>query len=718
LAKPKGVVLARYTHVRNNFLMGEVSPRIYGRTDLDQYNQMCESLINFTPLPLGGVRRRRGTKYLAEVHANHTTQNIKIIPYLTPTQNYFIVLSEDQADIYETDGTFVDSTVGGFAVDNLTYSQYGSFLVCCNGSDFPYVFWLSGSTLNYNIWGAGTITFPDSGSISGAYPEASTLPWLDENTTATTIKVSHASGSSRTMTASTGIFTSAHVGTYYRIRSGTTCALVYVSAYTSSTVVTVNIVSTTNVPAAAVDPNTVTTWSECAWGRFGGPRAVSFFQERIYFSGSSTFPDRVWASQIGDMWELSPPDPTASVSAGSDGSFSIDLNLGAMSLINFISPGEKLFIGSNSREAILEGINPDYGIGVLNARCVPQTNTGAAFAMPQRSFNVCSYIDKGLRRIIESTFSQEEESYKSFDLNKFADHLFAPGGITSTQSLKEIAWSPDQKIMWAVTTKRDLFSMTRDLETGAMGWARHVIGGSGTSSGSYSLDTTNPSVVTIACIQDAIYGYDEIFMVVARTINGNLERYIEKMSYISSDYFDIEDMNDEHLDCSITGYDAVAKTSWPALAAHLPSTSVHVMADGIYIGTKTLSAAGNLTLDTAANYVSVGFNYESTLIPVALQSNSLFGSGLGQIKRTEEITILFDRTVFCKFGVSTDPSNLEEINFREDSVAAEDPTPLFTGEKVLKLNASYETQQKLLFKVDEPLPCTINAVVAKGVLYD
>ena len=51
----------------NSFVAGEVTPRLRGRVDLAKYNAACECLHNYLVLPQGGVTRRPGTKWMAEV---------------------------------------------------------------------------------------------------------------------------------------------------------------------------------------------------------------------------------------------------------------------------------------------------------------------------------------------------------------------------------------------------------------------------------------------------------------------------------------------------------------------------------------------------------------------------------------------------------------------------------------------------------------------------
>ena len=50
-----------------NFNAGELSPLLYGRSDLDKYKNGCKLLENFIPLPYGPAKRREGTEYIGEI---------------------------------------------------------------------------------------------------------------------------------------------------------------------------------------------------------------------------------------------------------------------------------------------------------------------------------------------------------------------------------------------------------------------------------------------------------------------------------------------------------------------------------------------------------------------------------------------------------------------------------------------------------------------------
>lgn len=714
--------MARYAHARNNFLLGEVGPSSFARTDLEQYNQMCKTLENFTVLPSGGARKRLGTAYVASVNAAHTeVTKAKVIPYRGASANYFIVGSSGtRVDIYTTSGTLVSTATitaftgvtAAFDWTNINYTQYGAFLIVTNGANYPLIIFLNNlNNLNANylthvkfipsIVGGGSGTgFNSVFSYLSSY-----VPWDLENIATTdlsaiTLTPSVTTGSG-TLTASAAIFSTAHVGTFFRLRHTTTVGYCVVKSYTSTTVVDIDVLQTFGGTTAA------TAWSEAHWGRRGFPRGCTFHQERLIFAGSSGFPDRTWASQTGDLYEFSKDDPTASSSIGDNAAFYFDLSVGSGARINTLTSGKKLFANTEEEEATIREIDSTYSIGVLNTAADVETREGSYYTTPAKYNNRIMFPAAGGKNIIETVFDNDENSYKNTDLNIFADHLFALGNTSSTETVREVAWQADEKILWAITTKGNLYSCTRNPDTGAFGWSVHSLGG--------ALSSGDPKVRSICVIRDRTNLYSEVFLLVSRTVNSGTVFYIEKIGAAPSNYQTIEDIPSRFMDCSIAATGASA-TSWPAIAAHLASEVVDVVADGIYIGTKTLNGSGNLTLDTAATSVAVGYAYTGNIIPTALQANSLFGSGLGQIKRTEEVTLIFDKTIGGFIG--EEGGTLREIQFRDSSVAADDPTPLFTGEKTVKVEASYRTQQYMHFQHTDPLPCTVSGIVFKGLLYD
>ena len=57
----------------SNFSSGEISPKFYTRTDLQQYYQACKTLTNFIIGPIGGIQKRSGTRFIHSFGTNRAS---------------------------------------------------------------------------------------------------------------------------------------------------------------------------------------------------------------------------------------------------------------------------------------------------------------------------------------------------------------------------------------------------------------------------------------------------------------------------------------------------------------------------------------------------------------------------------------------------------------------------------------------------------------------
>lgn len=74
---------------QTNFLGGELSPLLWGRTDLDVFHRGLRRMRNFFPARYGGAVSRPGTLYVADARANSTPK--RLIPFVfSDTQSYAI----------------------------------------------------------------------------------------------------------------------------------------------------------------------------------------------------------------------------------------------------------------------------------------------------------------------------------------------------------------------------------------------------------------------------------------------------------------------------------------------------------------------------------------------------------------------------------------------------------------------------------------------------
>ena len=126
------------------FNAGELSPRMSARVDFDKYASGCATLQNMLPLPQGGIMRRSGTRFIAEVKDSSKKTYVRRFEFSTEQayvlevgHQYFrfyrhqgrIIVPDTDAAI--TNGTF-DSNITGWD-DRSTGSASISHLVLTTG---------------------------------------------------------------------------------------------------------------------------------------------------------------------------------------------------------------------------------------------------------------------------------------------------------------------------------------------------------------------------------------------------------------------------------------------------------------------------------------------------------------------------------------------------------------------------------------------------------
>jgi hypothetical protein len=212
-----------------SFAGGEVSPDIYGRTDLAKYSVAAKTMKNFYPHFFGGASNRPGTMFVTEV--KDSSKKVKLLPFQFSVEQAYIIEAGENYFRYIKDGgqiingsTIVETTTTYAENDlfNLKTAQSADVLYICNSGYKPKTLTRSS---HYN-W-----TFADFGYKSG--------PFRTQNSTDTTITPSAVTGTGITLTASSSIFESGHVGSLFQIShdvTGQSLNLTYSAATTSDSI--------------------------------------------------------------------------------------------------------------------------------------------------------------------------------------------------------------------------------------------------------------------------------------------------------------------------------------------------------------------------------------------------------------------------------------------------------------------------------------------------
>lgn len=719
--------MAKASPIQSSFNAGELSPQLKGRIDLQKYKNGCETLYNFLPQLYGPARKRPGTRFVREVKTSANA--VRLIPFEYSTEQAYVLEFGNQYIRFYANGGIVINGGGPYEISSpyssadlseLDYAQSADVIYISHPNYPPYKL----SRLGATNWTIAAVTFD--------WP-----PFNDENTTTTTFTASAVTGTGITITASASTFVSADVGSYFKFsevieskydqwepgksissgalrhydgnlyeatstgttggrppihRTGTEsdggvnwqflhngAGYAQITAYTSATVVTATVVS--RLPATATS-GTV-KWAEGAWSsRRGYPRAVTFYEDRLWFAGSNSRPQTLWASTSGDY-------ENHQYGTNDDDALNYTINTQDMNTIQWLAPTKILAIGTANGEFSLGATGSDAAVTPTNVRIIPQTTYGSADDVrPLRIGSSILFLQRARRKIREYVYNFETDAFVAANMNVLAEHI-AQDGIVDLSYQQE----PNQ-IVWAPLTTGELTGMTYERAEDVVGWHRQ------------NVDGIVESVVTIPHWDG---DQDVVWMVVRRTINGSTKRYVEYMEkYLTDEYA-------FYVDSGLT-YDGSPTTTITGLS-HLEGETVAVLADGAVHPNRVVTS-GSITLQAAASVVNVGLPYVARVKTMPLEAGATDGVAQGKTMRINNLVIrLFQTGAGLWYGPNE--TTLDEMPFRRSNDPMDEALPLFTGDtNLLPWPSGYENSPQIVIEHRLPTPCTVIALMPQVHTYD
>ncbi len=562
----------------------------------------------------------------------------------------------------------------------------------CPGITFPYKLLRRGAS----SWSMEEVQFQDG-------------PYLDANTTATTLASAATSGKYIRITASSKVginggagFSVNDVGRLIRIQHGTNepgwAVIVHRFGLTD---VDVDIIRAFNATTA------VTTWSFGAFSETTGfPSAVTFHDQRLALAGTRSQPQTVFASQSADLENMRPDSyVSGAVAIEADDALNFTIASREASGIQWMLSERGLILGTQSGE---------WGVSSQGVTITPtdigakQTSTnGSKAARPLLVNSVVMFIQRAGRRLLDYQFQFERDGFVARDVSKLADHVTASG-------ITEIHYQAQPNpLVWAMRNDGVLAVLTYDPSQEVIGWTRFKLGGSFGSGGAV--------VESVAVIPGEDGGgrtydsgeRDEVWVSVKRTINGATIRHIEVFEGVWEGPYRNDFENDAdykaqvledqkgafYVDCGLT-YNGAATTTISGLD-HLEGETVKVWADGGLHSDKVVSS-GAITLDYEASIVHVGLGYRHKYKSLKLAYGAAAGTAVAKTKRIQGVTfILLDTTTF-KYGPTYDV--ITDMEFREATDPTDTPVPMFTGERGASLRGGWSKDSRIYLESDAPGP--------------
>lgn len=202
---------------------------------------------------------------------------------------------------------------------------------------------------------------------------------------------------------------------------------------------------------------------------------------------------------------------------------------------------------------------------------------------------------------------------------------------------------------------------------------------------------------------------DEIWVVVKRTIGGTDVRYIEQMQP--------QDWGTDSNNCwfvdSGLSYSGVATSTITGLD-HLEGETLQAFYNGTEFENVTVSG-GNVTLSESVTAATIGLPYTSTFLTFPIEMQTQRGFSVGYKKKVYEIAGCFYRTMNGQYGLKeqfTEPT-MYDIMFDEwpdTTNGSEDP---YTGQIRLEVDGGWSDEVQIKFLQEEPYPFNITAVQTK-----
>lgn len=683
--------------IQNNTNAGEISPLLEGRVDLKPYVNGVKRCLNFTPLAQGPITRRPGTIYVAAPKDQTKKARLERFEYST-VQAYILEFGDLYIRFFRNEGR-LESPPGTPIEVVSPYPEAEVFNIrTVQSADTLYLMHKTYSqrklVRNSTIsWTLSTIDFLDG-------------PYLNTNTTATTLTLGGTTGSvSVTASAITGInnntgFASTDVGRLIRWKDpANNWTWLKITAFTSTTVVTA-LIRGANASATTATIN----WRLGVWSDTTGyPTCATFFGARLYFSGCTSYPDRLDGSTVSDYENMAPTNPAGVVSDSNAVSFTLNSTT-VNAVVWMADNAQGLLVGTTGAEWVVAASSLGEAITPTNITAKLQTRYGSKAVAPLLTGKTVLFLQRAGRKIREYLYQYLEGTFDAPDITILSEHITV-GGITQMAFQSE-----PQSIGYMTRTDGTLLSLTYEKAQQVYGWARHVMGGDPNLSMFSSGSLVNPlysKAESVACIPASSGGSDEVWLLVSRTINGTATKSIE---YLTPYLIDEDDVGERYFVDMGAIYNGAPTTTVSGLTWFPDGTTLTVLADGA-THPNVVVTGGVITLTRSASIVHVGLGYNSDLWTNRINAGAADGTAQGKIKRIHKVVFRFFQTLGLKYA-PTPTSTLDIYTFRRTSDPMNQKVPYLSDDTHdILWKGDYEKTGRVFIRADQPLPMILLAAM-------
>lgn len=640
--------MPRVINLQTNFNSGLLDPRLGGRTDIKQYYQGAAEATNVVSTPQGGFKRRPGFTFVADIGAEARLASFAF----NVEQTYLMVFTNNNIAVYKDDVKQADITTTYTTAElfELQWTQSADTMIIVHENHAPAKLVRGAS---HTSWTLSDITFK-------------TLPAYDFDqdydsntfTVGTGAEDATVLGNSVTVTANAATFAAGDVGGIFESLDINNPGVGRITSYTSSTVVTIEVTEVwDNATGNSVSAGDAIV-EEPVWSSTRGwPKSVTFHEGRMYFGGSKTRPQTLWASKTNDFFNFD-------IGTGlDDEAIDVTLDTDQVNAITAVYSGRHLQVFTTGGEFMM----PDSPITPEKSSVKRQTLFGSSAVPPKSIDGATIYIDRTGKSVREFLYTYTEEAYSSGTVSLLASHILnSPVDMDVLRGTN----TDDSNYVYIVNSDGTIavFNTLRSQEVG--GWTKWV---------------TNGEVESIATV------VNEVYMIVKRTINGVTKRYLEEIDSSTTSY----------TDCHVLATLSPAGDTVTGLG-HLNGEECRVRADDAVMANATPSS-GSITLNRDATTVEVGLDYTTTIKTMPLNQDFQDGPTLTRKKRIVKATL----DTYEASGIFVNGHRLPDRQFGTGIL--DDVPDAFTGIREVHLLGWTRLAQVTITQQD-PLPMTVMAL--------
>jgi hypothetical protein len=651
--------MARFVTMQTNFTSGELDPLLRARIDLKAtYNNALEKATNVVCQPQGGITRRSGTRFLLAL-PNTSTESAgngsRLVPFeFSTNDSYMLCFTHNRMYVFKngalvtninaSGNDYLALTLPSSALNEMCWTQSADTLIVVQEDIAPIKIVRGASD---STWTASTLTFDSVPKY--AFTLTSTNP-------AGTITPSAVSGKV-TITASSAVFNSGHVGQYINADPQGRAKII---EFVSTTVV--NVVTEFPFFSTGVIANgkwSLETGYEAVWSSTKGyPRTVTFHQGRLFFGGSKSRPSTVWGSKVGLFFDFEATE------GFDDDAVEATLDTNTYNAITDIISTKDLQVFTTGGEFFV----PQQGLEPITPTAFFMSAAGRSGSKPgvrvQQLESGVLFIHRQGKMLSEVAYNDTQLTYVTSKISLLSGHLLkGPKRMALRRAIN--------------TDENDLLFIVNATD-GTMA-AYSLIR-------SQNVIAPTEFITTGGEFLEVGIDIDDIYSIVKRTIDGTVEYYVEKFE------------QDLLTDCAITG-GAVSSIT----ASHLALKEVNLLLDGLVQANRTVAEDGTVTMprpSTSSYEVGLPIAVEARTMPIEISLQS--GPRIGFKKRVVEVNAMVLETQHMKI-------NGIEVPFRTfDTMGVLDADiPEFTGTKVVHGILGYSNESKITVTQSYPLKLTL-----------